>query len=109
MMFVSHRMDEIYRIADRVAVYARRAPGASTSVSQMPHDRAVQLMVGHPLSDMYPALDAKVGETVVKVEELTRSGIFAQLHSRLKPGRFWIRRLGREWSISINSNFSSLS
>lgn len=46
-------------------------------------------MVGRPLSDMYPTLDAKVGETVVKVEELTRSGIFAQLHSRLKPGRFW--------------------
>ena len=54
MMFVSHRMDEIYRIADRIAVLRDGRLVAVTTADQMPRNRAVQLMVGRPLSDMYP-------------------------------------------------------
>ena len=86
MMFVSHRMEEIYRIADRVAVLRDGKLVAVTPVSEMPHDRAVQLMVGRPLSDIYPALGAKFGETVLGVQELTRSGVFENISFTLKCG-----------------------
>ena len=48
MMFVSHRMDEIYRIADRVAVLRDGKLIAIARVSELPRNRAVTLMVGVP-------------------------------------------------------------
>jgi len=86
MMFVSHRMEEIYRIADRVAVLRDGKLVAVTPVSEMPHDRAVQLMVGRPLSDIYPALHAKFGDMVLRVQGLTRSGVFENISFTLKRG-----------------------
>jgi rhamnose transport system ATP-binding protein len=86
MMFVSHRMDEIYRIADRVAVLRDGHLVAITLVDQMPHDRAVQLMVGRPLSDMYPVLNAEFGKTVLDVEGLTRSGVFEEVSFTVRAG-----------------------
>jgi rhamnose transport system ATP-binding protein len=86
MMFVSHRMEEIYRIADRVAVLRDGRLVAVTSVSEMPHHRAVQLMVGRPLSDIYPRPDSNLGQMVLSVQGLTRSGVFENISFTLKGG-----------------------
>jgi rhamnose transport system ATP-binding protein len=86
MMFVSHRMDEIYRVADRIAVLRDGRLVAITPVDRMPRDRAVQLMVGRPLSDLYPQLDSKRGQPVLEVCGLTRSGVFKEISFTLKAG-----------------------
>ena len=86
MMFVSHRMDEIYRIADRVAVLRDGRLVADTPIDEMPHERAVRLMVGRPLSALYPALDAEIGKTVLDVQRLTRSGVFKDVSFTLRAG-----------------------
>ena len=86
MMFVSHRMDEIYRIADRIAVLRDGRLVAVTPADQMPRNWAVQLMVGRPLSDMYPALDSAFGKAVLKVDGLTRSGTFREVSFILRAG-----------------------
>ena len=54
MMFVGHRMDEIYRVADRVTVLRDGRLVATAPTDEMPRDRAVRLMVGRALSHMYP-------------------------------------------------------
>jgi rhamnose transport system ATP-binding protein len=86
MMFVSHRMEEIYRIADRIAVLRDGRLVAVMQAAQMPRNRAVQLMVGRPLSDMYPALDSELGKAVLRVDRLTRSGVFAEVSFTLRAG-----------------------
>jgi rhamnose transport system ATP-binding protein len=86
MMFVSHRMDEIYRVADRIAVLRDGRLVAVTPVDRMPRDRAVQLMVGRPLSDLYPRLDEKRGQPVLEVDGLTRSGVFREVSFTLEAG-----------------------
>jgi rhamnose transport system ATP-binding protein len=86
MMFVSHRMEEIYRVADRIAVLRDGRLVAVTKVDQMPHNRAVQLMVGRPLSDMYPTLDSIFGKTVLTVEGLTRASVFREISFTLRTG-----------------------
>jgi ABC-type sugar transport system ATPase subunit/ribose/xylose/arabinose/galactoside ABC-type transport system permease subunit len=86
MMFVSHRMDEIYRVADRIAVLRDGRLVAVTPVDKMPRDRAVQLMVGRPLSDLYPQLDAKRGQPVLEVDGLTRAGVFREVSFTLEAG-----------------------
>jgi rhamnose transport system ATP-binding protein len=86
MMFVSHRMDEIYRIADRIAVLRDGRLVAVSQVDEMPRSLAVQLMVGRPLSDMYPTLDSEFGKTVLTVDRLTRSGAFSEVSFTLSAG-----------------------
>ena len=86
MMFVGHRMDEIYRVADRIAVLRDGRLVAATSADRMPRNRAVQLMVGRPLSDLYPRLDSERGKPVLEVDGLTRSGAFREVSFSLKAG-----------------------
>ncbi|HVI37911.1 MAG TPA: ATP-binding cassette domain-containing protein, partial [Gaiellales bacterium] len=49
MMFVGHRMDEIYRVADRVTVLRDGRMVATAAIAEMPRERAVRLMVGRSL------------------------------------------------------------
>jgi ribose transport system ATP-binding protein/rhamnose transport system ATP-binding protein len=86
MLFVSHRMEEIYRIADRVAVLRDGRLVGLEAVGRMPPERTVQLMVGRVLSDMYPALNTELGQTVLSVERLTRTGVFGQISFTVRAG-----------------------
>ena len=99
MMFVGHRMDEIYRVADRIAVLRDGRLVAATPADRMPRNRAVQLMVGRPLSDLYPRLDSERGKPVLEVDGLTRSGAFREVSFSLKAGEIsGIWRPGRKRS-----------
>ena len=88
MMFVSHRMEEIYRIADRIAVLRDgRLIGMGADRGDRPRDEAVQMMVGRPLERDLPAtaiLDQD--ELVLDVEGLSRDGAFADVSFTVRAG-----------------------
>ena len=86
MMFVSHRMEEIYRIADRVSVLRDGHLIATERAGVLSPERAIQLMVGRALSDMYPSLDVASGSTVLEAEHLSREGAFADVSFSLRAG-----------------------
>ncbi len=86
IMFVSHRMDEIYRISDRVSVLRDGRLIATEPVGRMARDRAVQLMIGRPLGDLYPNLPTEVGREVLSVQELSRDGAFADVSFAVRAG-----------------------
>jgi ABC-type sugar transport system ATPase subunit len=54
MMFVGHRMDEIYRVADRVAVLRDGRLVGTELASELTRERAVRMMVGRSLDGLYP-------------------------------------------------------
>jgi rhamnose transport system ATP-binding protein len=86
MMFVSHRMDEIYRISDRVSVLRDGRHVATEPAARMSRDRAVQLMIGRPLTEMYPDIPTAVGSEVLAVRELSREGTFAGVSFAVRAG-----------------------
>ncbi len=86
MMFVGHRMEEIYRVSDRVAVLRDGRIVEVAPVADMPHDRAVRLMIGRPLADLYPALAPPAGPVVLEVEQLGRDGAFEDVSFDLQAG-----------------------
>ena len=61
-------MDEIYRIADRIAVLRDGRLVGTELASELTHERAVQLMVGRPLDKFYPHHDAKAGKILLSVQ-----------------------------------------
>ncbi|MBK5124358.1 ATP-binding cassette domain-containing protein [Burkholderia sp. R-69980] len=86
MMFVGHRMDEIYGIADRVAVLRDGRVVADDLTERMPRDRAVQLMVGRPLADSDNAPNEHFGETVLEVNGLSRGDAFENISFMVREG-----------------------
>jgi rhamnose transport system ATP-binding protein len=86
MMFVGHRMDEIYRVADRIAVLRDGRLVGTELASELTHERAVQLMVGRPLDKFYPHHDAKAGEILLSVKGLARDQAFQGVSFDLRAG-----------------------
>ncbi len=86
IMFVSHRMEEIYRISDRVAILRDGQHVATEAVADMARDRAVQLMVGRALDRMYPEIAATPGAEVLRVSGLSRDGAFENVSFSVRAG-----------------------
>jgi ribose transport system ATP-binding protein/rhamnose transport system ATP-binding protein len=86
MMFVGHRMDEIYRVADRIAVLRDGRHVGTENAANLSRERAVQMMVGRSLDGLYPRTAAIPGEVVLDVKGLSCEGSFADVSFQLRAG-----------------------
>ncbi|MFZ0603952.1 MAG: sugar ABC transporter ATP-binding protein, partial [Roseiarcus sp.] len=86
MMFVSHRMEEIYRIAGRIAVLRDGRLIGAGSTGEIGRDEAVQMMVGRPLSTIYPQWQSSLGPVVLEAAGLSRDGAFADISFTVRAG-----------------------
>ncbi|RFB79830.1 sugar ABC transporter ATP-binding protein [Methylovirgula sp. 4M-Z18] len=74
MIYVSHRLDEVFRIADRVAVMRDGRLIAAKPVSETTPRELVELIVGRPADEMFTKAPLHPGPTRLVVENLTCSG-----------------------------------
>lgn len=87
LIYVSHRLEEIFRICDRITVlrdgrYIRTLPIHSTN-----SDEVVQLMIGRPVGEYYPdCVHQPAGEELLRVEGLTAPGRFEQVSFAVRAG-----------------------
>ncbi len=86
-IYISHRLDEIARIADRVAVLRDGELVAVHESAQVPVKQLVEDMVGRPLDRMFPPIRTLTGETRIEVEHLTSiDGSFSDVSFSVKAG-----------------------
>lgn len=90
IIYISHKMDEIFRIADRITVFRDGKYIASKPSAEFDHDSLVYCMVGRELKDMYPRemkqeKDTK-GEEIFSIKELTREKEFDGISFRVDKG-----------------------
>ena len=86
MLFISHRLDEIFAICDTVTVLRDGEVNTTACTADMDTDELVRWMVGRELSNLFPKLDPTIGETVLEVERLTREGVFIDISFEVKRG-----------------------
>ncbi len=86
MMFVGHRMDEIFRISDRVAVLRDGQLVATETTVSLTKDRAVQLMVGRPLNMLFPEKNATHGDVVIAANNLSLGNSFQNVSFEVRSG-----------------------
>ncbi len=103
MIYVSHRMDEITSLTDRVAVLRDGEliavhQTAKVSVGQLIHD-----MIGRPLEQVYPhERSASVGEPMLELKHLTREGLFRDISFQSAGRRnFGVGRIDRSGALGI--------
>ena len=86
IIYISHRLQEIWEIADTVTVLRDGKFVGKKDVSELDHKSVIKMMFGDVELKTRPA-DLKVqDETVMKVEHLTRAGKFEDVSFELKKG-----------------------
>jgi methyl-galactoside transport system ATP-binding protein len=71
IIYISHKMEEILRISDEVTVMRDGKHIATESAKDLTMDKIIRLMVGRELTERFPPKNNKIGEVVLKVEDLT--------------------------------------
>ncbi|WP_010253834.1 sugar ABC transporter ATP-binding protein [Treponema primitia] len=71
IMYVSHKLEEIFELADRISVFRDGARVGAMLASETDQQRLIEMMVGRKLSDMFPEHTRVSGETVLEVKGLT--------------------------------------
>jgi ribose transport system ATP-binding protein len=74
MIYVSHRLDEIFRIADRVAVLRDGRMVGQKPVSETTPDELVTMIIGRSSNDLFSKTPTIAGEPIVKVRDLVCAG-----------------------------------
>ena len=87
VIFISHKLDEIFRLCDRVLALRDGNYIALKETKDLDTDDLIRMIVGRELKDMYPkSQDIKPGETVLEVRNLTRKGVFEDVSFSVKKG-----------------------
>lgn len=86
IIFISHRLDDIFEIADRVTVFRDGCYIGTWNLSELTRDDLIKLMVGREITQLFPKKKAKIGREILKVEGLCKMGIFADISFCLHEG-----------------------
>lgn len=75
IVYISHRMKEIFEICDDVTIFRDGQFIAEYDVTALGEESLIEMMVGRKLEEQYPRLDKAPGEVRLKVENLSGSGV----------------------------------
>jgi ribose transport system ATP-binding protein len=86
-IYISHRLEEIGRIADRVAVLRDGRLVAEHPIAQVPVHLLLENMVGRSVDRIFPKIEPPSGREVLRVAGLTgRNGEFTNIHFSVRVG-----------------------
>lgn len=86
MIYISHRMEEIFQISDRITVLrdGRYIGTRDTNVTTM--DELVQMMVGREIKERFPKVETEIGEERLRVEALSQEGKLYDINLSVRAG-----------------------
>lgn len=86
ILFISHHLDELMEICDRVSVLRDGQKVSEGYVKDYTVDRIISAMVGKELKNQYPKTEVPIGETLLEVQGLTKKGTFEDISFELHKG-----------------------
>lgn len=86
IIYITHKMDEVFKISDYVTVFRDGKHVATKPAAELDHDKLIALMVGRELTQMFPKLDAAIGEPVLQVRNLNRGKLVRDVSFDLRRG-----------------------
>ena len=70
IIYITHRMEEVFEIADRLTVLRDGQYIGSVPAQETDRNQIISMMVGREIREMYPKAEPKIGEEVLRVEKL---------------------------------------
>jgi rhamnose transport system ATP-binding protein len=85
ILFVSHRLDEVFELCDRATVFRDGRHVITTATRELTTADLVRHMVGRTVS-LFPKVETPIGEVLVEVHGLTRAGVFRDVDFTVRAG-----------------------
>ena len=86
VVYISHRLEEIFEISDRITVLRDGHHIKTALASELDAEELVRLMVGRPLHELFTRSESSPGETVLEVKGFIRDGEFEGVDLALRRG-----------------------
>ena len=74
IIFISHKMNDIFSISDRITVLRDGNVIETRDAENVTEQDLIRMMVGREIKDLFPKENIKIGKEVLRVEHLTREG-----------------------------------
>ena len=79
IVFISHKLEEIFRVADRVTVLRDGHFIATKPVGELTPDSLIAMMIGREITNIYEKVQVPIGEPIMEVKHLTKKGLFEDI------------------------------
>ena len=86
IIFISHRLEDMYRLASRVTVFRDARYVGTWDVASISRDELIVAMVGRSITQLFPKRRAAIGREILRVEGLSRAGFFKDVSFSLRRG-----------------------
>lgn len=85
-VYISHRMEEIFQICDRITILRDGNYIGTEYISNTSFEAIVKMMVGRELGGRFPEKNSTIGEVVLQVEDLSVNGLLEDINFDVKEG-----------------------
>lgn len=86
IVYITHKMNELFEIADEFSVFRDGQYIATCASSDVTRDDIIRMMVGRDITQMFPKEEVELGDVVLSVKNLTRDGVFRDVSFDVRAG-----------------------
>ncbi|ATD54481.1 sugar ABC transporter ATP-binding protein [Clostridium chauvoei] len=86
IIYISHRMEEIFTICDRVEVLRDGKYAGEAQIKDIDNDKLIAMMVGRKIEDQFPYKKVDIGNTILRVNDLEYKGKVKKASFEVKEG-----------------------
>ena len=86
IIFISHRFEDMYRVASRVTVFRDSQYIGTYDVNGITNADLIKAMVGREINDLFPKPDVKIGNEMLRIEHLSRTGFYKDVSFEVHAG-----------------------
>ena len=86
VIFISHRFEDMYALATRVTVFRDAQYIGTYNVDEITNADLIKAMVGREINELFPKPKVEIGEEVLRVEGLCRTGYFKDVSFHVNKG-----------------------
>ncbi|MEQ1899197.1 MAG: sugar ABC transporter ATP-binding protein [Devosia sp.] len=86
IVFITHRLEEVRALCDRVTIFRDGNKIATESISSLTDADIIRQMIGRPLKEYMHKARTTIGEVALKVDRLTLPGVFSEISFEVRKG-----------------------
>lgn len=86
LLFISHKFEEIFSLADRYVVFRDGASVGNGLIAGTGSEQLIRMMVGRAVEQLFPKLETTLGEELLRVENLSRAREFENISFAVRAG-----------------------
>ncbi len=86
IIFISHKLEEIFEICDRVSVYRDGHYISTNDVKDITQPQLVNMIVGRAITNQFPKMEAEIGDVVLEVKNFNSAGVFKDVNFQVRRG-----------------------